>query len=327
MVSQIIVAVSQSPNPNPPNMLTIPSPPQEISHPICKQYGVRLLVKRDDLIHPEISGNKWRKLKYNIEACKANKRSSILTFGGAFSNHILATAAAGQLHGIPTIGLIRGEHANTENPTLKSAREKGMQIYLFDHETWSLRTTDGFSAWLHEQYGNVHIVPEGGANYYGVAGTAEIMSEVQEQVDVIVVPFGTGTTTAGIAASLKSHQTVFAVQVLKAEPMLADLRKLLYYYLGDSDTTDELLQSVEISNQWHCGGYAKRSEELETFIQEFFKQTGILTDPIYTGKMFYGLFTEIRQGKWAAGTTIMAIHTGGLQGIAGYEQRYRVKIT
>jgi len=308
------------------NDLTLPSPLQALRHPVVESAGVKVFIKRDDLIHPQISGNKWRKLKYNLEACSANGREAILTFGGAFSNHILATAAAGNMMNIPTIGLIRGQYADQNNATLSAARAFGMQLHGIDKETWALRNTDGFSAWLHEQHGNVHIIPEGGANYYGVAGAAEIMNEVEQHIDVVALPFGTGSTTAGIAASLKTGQQIFAVQVLKSEPMFGDLTKLLHYYTGDAETTEELLQAVEISNQWHGGGYAKRSVQVEVFMREFYAQTGIVTDPVYTGKMFYALLHEIKNGKWPQGTVILAIHTGGLQGISGYEARYNVKI-
>jgi 1-aminocyclopropane-1-carboxylate deaminase/D-cysteine desulfhydrase-like pyridoxal-dependent ACC family enzyme len=310
----------------PQNTIQIPSPDEAIRHPVFERAGLEVRVKRDDLIHPQISGNKWRKLKYNLLAYAENGREAVLTFGGAYSNHLLATAAAGAMHGIPTIGLVRGSYADVNNPTLSAARELGMHLHPIDKETWDLRTADGFNAWLHEHYGNVHVVAEGGANYYGVAGAAEILREVAWPYDVVVCGLGTGTTVAGILSALPDGVAVYAVQVLKADPLYADVRRLLWQTTGDEELAYALMAPLHIETRYHGGGYAKRDVTLEQFMRSFYHETGLMTDPVYTGKVFRAVVEEAAAGRWPTGTRILTIHTGGLQGITGYEQRYGVKI-
>jgi 1-aminocyclopropane-1-carboxylate deaminase len=193
------------------------TPLHRIQLPLLTEHDVKLFIKRDDLIHPEVSGNKWRKLKYNIEKLKQEKKDVLLTFGGAYSNHIAATAAAGKFLGVKTIGFIRGEELANEplNKTLKKAKDDGMELHFISREDYSARMEKWYIDDLHQKFPNTHIVPEGGANFYGVTGCTEIVSEVDIDFDIIACACGTGTTFAGMLIGLKSHQQALGFSVLK----------------------------------------------------------------------------------------------------------------
>lgn len=293
------------------------SPVQEVIDPELKDRGIRLLIKRDDLIHEHISGNKWRKLKYNLREAAELSHHTLLTFGGAYSNHIAATAFAAQKAGLSSIGVIRGEDDNT-NPTLKFAREQGMQLHFVSREAYRIKTDDDFIDELEEQFGRFFLVPEGGANGLGVRGCAEILPEIEDDFDVVCCAAGTGTTLAGLALTLKENQKLLGFPALKGGEFLnEEIEKLIM----ESRLRPPLAINRQLITDYHFGGYAKLKPELLDFIQGFTERTGIPLDPIYTGKMMFGIYDMVEKGNFIAGTTVLAVHTGGLQGWEGMKHR------
>lgn len=274
--------------------------------------GISLYVKREDLLHPEVSGNKFRKLKYNLEAAKIRNMKVLLTFGGAFSNHIAAVAAAGKLLGFKTIGVIRGEELSedinltlSQNPTLKFSAEQGMHFKFISREEYRLKDNPDFIETLKSEFENFYLIPEGGTNALAAKGCEEILTPADEEFDIICCPVGTGGTISGIISSSSSHQKVLGFPALK-ETFLE--KEITLYTSG---------KNWELQRNYHFGGYAKISAELVKFINDFQKKYHIALDPVYTGKMFFGIFDMIQKSGFPQNSRILAIHTGGLQGIAG----------
>lgn len=293
------------------------SPVEEILDPALKNSGIRLLIKRDDLIHEHISGNKWRKLKYNLSEAVQQNHHTLLTFGGAYSNHISATAFACQKTGLESIGIIRGEDDST-NPTLRFAIEHGMNLKFVSREDYKNKTQEHFLEALEDEFGKCFIVPEGGANGLGVRGCAEILAEVEEDFDVVCSSAGTGTTLAGLAIGLKEHQKLIGFPSLKGGDFLyAEVKSLM----DEARLRIPTNLNFELFTDYHFGGYAKLKPELLDFIKGFKERTGIPLDPIYTGKMMFGIYDCISKGLFGNNTTILAIHTGGLQGWNGMKHR------
>jgi 1-aminocyclopropane-1-carboxylate deaminase len=279
----------------------------------------RISLKRLDQIHPLVNGNKYYKLKYNIEKVLGSPGQKLLTFGGAFSNHIHATAAAGKAFGIPTIGIIRGdelEHSKTLSPTLEFAKSQGMQLEFVTRDAYAEKDTEDFKGWLYEQFGDIHIVPEGGSNFLGVNGCMEILSDEDKPTfDLITCAVGTGSTLAGILLSMKPNQYVLGFSSLRHGDWLRDeVLKHLRYFLMDDDAAGELSSQFTIITRYDFGGYAKWNDELMQFIRQFETDHGIPLDQVYTGKMMYGLLDMIANGELDDYHNILAIHTGGLQG-------------
>lgn len=271
-------------------------------------YNVTLTVKREDVLHPHISGNKFRKLKYNILHAKANGSSALLTFGGAFSNHIAATAAAGKEYGFATIGIIRGEELIDkidQNPTLTFARDCGMRLKFISREAYRDKTESHFIEELKAEFRDIYLLPEGGTNTLAVKGCEEILDENDAQFTHICCAVGTGGTIAGIINSAQEHQKVIGFPALKGAGLSDDICKFAPQ------------GSWELVTDYHFGGYGKVNEQLVTFINNFFDETGILLDPVYTGKMFFGVIDLINKGWFPENSKVLLIHTGGLQGIAG----------
>jgi len=293
------------------------SPVQEVNDPILKESGIRLLIKRDDLIHEQISGNKWRKLKYNISEAVQKNHHTILTFGGAYSNHISATAFACKKAGLESIGIIRGEDDLT-NPTLNFARENGMQLEFVSREDYRKKNDDDFLDELESRFGRFFLVPEGGANGLGVRGCSEILAEVEEDFDIVCCAAGTATTLAGLALSLTENQKLLGFPALKGGGFLLDEVKRL---MDESALRPPSSINHQLITEYHFGGYAKMKPELLEFITGFTERTGIPLDPIYTGKMMFGIYDLIRCNVFESETTILAIHTGGLQGWQGMKHR------
>lgn len=286
---------------------------QKVQYSELINSGVSLFIKREDELHPFISGNKYRKLKYNLtEASKQNKHT-LLTFGGAFSNHIAATAAAGFEHNFKTIGVIRGnelafnlEEVFQNNPTLKFAVEKNMKFHFVSRSDYRNKTSKDFIENLRQQFGDFYLVPEGGTNQFAVKGCEEILNEKDDVYDVICTSIGTGGTISGIINSVKKHQKVIGFPALKGNFLQNEIKK----YVTNTD-------NWSLNTKYHFGGYAKVSKELITFINNFKAETEIPLDPVYTGKMLFGIVDLIKNGFFKKGTKILAIHTGGLQGIEG----------
>lgn len=286
---------------------------QEIHFSEIKDYGISLYIKREDELHPFISGNKYRKLKYNLEEANSQKCSTLLTFGGAYSNHIAATAAAGFQHDFNTIGVIRGDELANDldrvienNPTLKFASQHQMKFHFVSRSEYREKTTPEFIESLKQRFGNFYLVPEGGTNNFAVKGCEEILTNEDEQYDFICSSIGTGGTIAGIINSIKGHQKVIGFPALKGDFLKHEISK----YVKKSDNWC-------INTEYHFGGYAKISKELITFINKFKSETNIPLDPVYTGKMLFGIIDLIKKDYFKKGTKILAIHTGGLQGIEG----------
>lgn len=284
------------------------SPLQELSLPA----GIRLYVKRDDLLHPQVSGNKWRKLKYNLIAARQQGYTQLLTFGGAYSNHLFATAAAGKLAGFSTIGVVRGEeYSGHDTATLAFARSCGMHLQFVSRSEYRLKETPEFMARLQQQFDSFYQLPEGGTNKLAVQGVAEVMPEITRQLGrvphYVCCAMGTGGTLAGLVAGADEPTQVLGFSALKGGAFLADeVTKLVNGEIGE--------KPFQILTDYHFGGYAKTTPELLDFIRAFEEQTGLLIEQVYTGKLFYGLFDLAKKGFFPAGATVVAIHTGGLQG-------------
>ncbi len=294
------------------------SPIQEIRSHLLTEQKVQLFIKRDDQLHPHISGNKWRKLKYNLQAAKAQKHTRLLTFGGAYSNHIAAVAAAGQAFDFQTIGVIRGEKVVPLNPTLAFVAQCGMELH-FVRRTAYRQDKAGIADTLQRQIGSFYSLPEGGTNCLALKGCTEIVTETEKQLqgtpDFYCLCAGTGGTAAGVIAAAEQSQ-VIAFSVLKGDFLQREITALL------QSCYDRSCSNWQLQTGYHFGGYAKFQPELLTFIHDFYQQHHIPLDPIYTGKLFYGIFDLVQQGFFPQGSRILAIHTGGLQGIAGFNQRH-----
>jgi len=289
--------------------LNLPSPVQQLSSRLLEEKQIKLFVKRDDLIHPHLSGNKWRKLKYNLLEARKKNKNTLLTFGGAYSNHIHATAAAGKLFGFNTIGIIRGELHEPLNPTLSFAKEQGMHIEYMDRQTYRTKNNPELLNILKEKFGDFYSIPEGGSNQLALPGVAEVIAELNGQLvtkyDYVCTACGSGGTLAGLI-SAAAQQKMLGFAVLKGADFLnEDVKNLL---------PPESNNNWQIMLDYHFGGYAKKSQELMLFCQEFEDVFEIPVEPIYTGKMFYGLCDLVKKDYFPKGSTIAAIHTGGLQG-------------
>ncbi|SFI88876.1 1-aminocyclopropane-1-carboxylate deaminase/D-cysteine desulfhydrase [Amycolatopsis sacchari] len=282
--------------------LVLPSPLVELSDDRLRGPGIRLYLKRDDLIHPELPGNKWRKLKYNLTVARQQGHTRLLTFGGAYSNHLRAVAAAGHFFGFETVGVVRGEEHQPLNDSLAYAVGRGMRLTYLDRTTYRRKAEPDVLAALSEEFGPCYMVPEGGGNGLGVRGCAELPAEIERGFDVICCACGTGTTLAGIAAGLTGDQRAWGLAVLKGGRFLDDeLRRL------QRESFDHETDNWTIDYDFPFGGYAKRTPELDAFIADFTTRHGITLDWVYEAKMMYGLFERIGSGAFAPGTTIVAV--------------------
>ena len=276
--------------------------------------SIELFVRREDLIHPFVSGNKFRKLKYNLIEAEKEKQNTILTFGGAFSNHIAATAFAGNEKGFKTIGIIRGDELETkmdENPTLKFAKSCGMQFEFVSREEYKNKDKPEFLDNLKQKYGNFYHLPEGGTNDFAVRGCEEILTSNDAIYDFICTCVGTGGTISGLINASFSNQKILGFPALKGNFLQKDIRKFA------------INENWELIDDYHFDGYAKISDELIEFMNSFFKDTKILLDPVYTGKMFFGVIDLIKKNYFPEKSKILLIHTGGLQGIYGMNEKLK----
>lgn len=291
--------------------LEIFSPVNAWQHPLFAEKGLNVFIKRDDMIHPLISGNKWRKLKYTLQKAQLLGKTHLVTFGGAFSNHLLATASAAAKFGFKSTGFVRGE--NVQNDTLFLCRLHGMNLIFTDREAYRNKPP------LFEQhFGNdvtAYFIDEGGASPEAVQGCAELVSELPITYNHLFCACGTGTTAAGIIAGLHQHQlsTRFhAIPVLKGGNFMRD--DINRYLDFDAD--------YDLHPEYHFGGYAKTTPELLNFIQAFTTATGILIEPVYTGKMLYALLDLASKDQFAPGSNILAVHSGGLIGLLGMKDKF-----
>jgi 1-aminocyclopropane-1-carboxylate deaminase len=273
-------------------------------------------VKREDLIHPYVSGNKLRKLKYNLLEAKKQNKHTLLSFGGAFSNHIAALAYAAKENGMKSIGIIRGEELASKidhNPTLQFAQECGMQLEFVSREVYRNKQNQEFLSELQSQYGDYYLVPEGGTNQLAIKGCAEILTSDDAIFDYVCCAVGTGGTISGIINSAKRHQKILGFPALKGDFLQDEIRNFVQN------------KNWELIPDYHFGGYGKIKTELIGFINDFFEKTKVPLDPIYTGKMFFGVMNMIENNYFPPNSKILLIHTGGLQGVQGMNNKLRNK--
>ncbi len=284
-----------------------------------KTRDISVDIRREDQIHNVVSGNKFRKLKYNVKQALLEKKHTVLTYGGAFSNHIAATASAAKICDLKSIGIIRGEELKhkleenpNHNPTLSYAQQQGMQLHFISRKDYKIKENTDEIKKLQQRFGSFYRIPEGGANALAVKGCEEILSPSDKKYDIVACCVGTGGTLAGIINSSFKHQKVYGFSALKN-----------HHHEDIKQWTTR--NNWQIFQENHFGGYAKTNKELIEFINSFYRCTSIKLDPIYTGKMFYRLFKMIEQNYFPENTKILAIHTGGLQGIKGFNQQQRLK--
>ncbi|MBK0378279.1 1-aminocyclopropane-1-carboxylate deaminase/D-cysteine desulfhydrase [Mucilaginibacter segetis] len=287
------------------------SPVHQIKNHLFDEKGLQVFIKRDDMIHPVISGNKWRKLKYVLKKAQDEGKNHLVTFGGAYSNHLVATAAAAAKFGFKATGIVRGEEV--DNDSLFLCRLHGMQLQFIDRETYRDK-----NAIFHKYFANdsdAFFIDEGGASAEGVKGCAELIDELPETYDHIFCACGTGTTAAGIINGISQNkvQTQFnGIPVLKNGGFI---KNEIDQYLATPLT-------YHLHTQYHFGGYAKTTPELIAFVKSFVADTGILIEPVYTAKMLYALFDLAAKNRFKYGSRILAIHTGGLWGLMGTKNKF-----
>lgn len=290
-----------------------PTPFQEIHDKSLTNADVRLIVKREDLNHPYISGNKWWKLKYNLQAAQAQNKSTLLTFGGAFSNHIFSTAAAARELGLKSIGVIRGEETFPLNKTLQFAKICGMHLHYCTREDYRKKNEQEFINALENRYGDFYLIPEGGSNALAVKGCEEfakaILNDAAVDFDYLCLPVGTGGTMSGLIAGINDQKSIIGFPVLKGADFLEqDIKKIL------SESYSRDFENWMLDLNYHFGGYAKSTPELLDFIQHMKIKHDLPLDHVYTGKLLWAVMDYIKKGKFVKGSTVLAIHTGGLQG-------------
>lgn len=276
--------------------------------------GVSITIKREDLLHPHVSGNKFRKLKYNFLTLPSTTRG-VYTFGGAYSNHLVATAAAGRLHGIPTYGFVRGHELadQVRNPSLAFCEQQGMKLFFLSREDYRKKKQAPKVLSLARQT-SLFCIPEGGTNDKAIKGCGEILSETDKNFDAVCCAVGTGGTLKGMMQSGKSGQYFFGFQVVRDQQVTQWLKKNAPKHIH-----------LNLFHEFDFGGYAKTTNELIDFINAFYKTHKILLDPIYTGKLLFGIFALIKSGQWRWGKKVLVIHTGGIQGIKGFNQQQQKK--
>jgi 1-aminocyclopropane-1-carboxylate deaminase/D-cysteine desulfhydrase-like pyridoxal-dependent ACC family enzyme len=295
------------------------SPLQKIESEILKLKGIELFVKRDELIHPEVQGNKYRKLKYNLQEARKQKKDLLLTFGGAYSNHIYSTAAAAEFFGIKSIGIIRGERPPILSATLQFAQQHGMGLHFVSRSDYPGFSAPENLAQLYKRFGDFYFIPEGGTNKFALKGVAEIIGELNISFDFICTACGTGGTAAGLLSGLKGKAYVIGFSSLKGEDKLTGVIKSL-----NQEFDGLVYNNFTLNFDYHFGGYARIKPELIDFIKDFHVKNKIQLEPVYTGKMFFGLFDMIVKNKFKPGSRIVALHTGGLQGLKGFPDYFPI---
>jgi 1-aminocyclopropane-1-carboxylate deaminase len=282
----------------------------EFETPLSKESKVRLLVKREDLNHPFVSGNKWWKLKYNLEKAFKLGHDTLLTFGGAYSNHIFATAAAGKELGLKTIGIIRGEETLPMNQTLAFAKSCGMKLHYVSREAYRKKSDEEFIQQLHNLFGNFYLIPEGGTNDLAVKGCAEFAAQLNHEIDFdyLCLPVGTGGTMAGMVVDCKPNTEVIGFPVLKGGEFLnEEIAKFFQNISG------RVYGKWRMETSYHQGGYGKTTPALNDFIAQMKREYQLPLDFVYTAKMVMGVFDLISKERFEKGSTILLLHTGGLQ--------------
>lgn len=281
-----------------------PAPLLKINDPLLDEKKITLFLKREDLIHPYIFGNKWYKLKYNLIKAGRQSKKTLLSFGGAYSNHIFAVAAAGSIFGFRTIGIIRGEEHFPLNPILTFAKNRGMLINYISRSDYRRRAENEFIDKLHNVYGDFYLLPEGGTNSLAVKGCAEIPPTINIRYDYLCAACGTGGTIAGLIIGINPGAKVLGFPVLKGAGFLTDrIEELL------SLSEIKYNGTYEMFRDYHFGGYAKSNHELISFINVFDSRNNFRPDHIYTAKMLFGIFDLIRKDYFNTDKTIIALNS------------------
>ncbi len=298
-----------------PPLKYYPTPVVETQDRVAQKAGVKLLIKREDLNHPFVAGNKWWKLKYNLEAALVQGYTTILTFGGAYSNHIYATAAAANEVGLKSIGIIRGEETKPLNHTLAFAESQGMKLQYVSREAYRQKSEEAFIQNLHDQFGDFYLIPEGGTNELAMKGCAEFAAQLNAEVDFdyLCLPVGTGGTMAGMVAGLNQQTEVIGISVLKDGTFL---KKEINNHL--KNFSDEFYGNWHIETSYHHGGYAKTNPLLFAFMDEMNINHKLPLDPVYTAKLMWGILDMVAKGRFKRGSTVLVLHTGGLQGLQSF---------
>lgn len=287
---------------------------QKIKFP--EEISVNVFVKRLDLIHPFINGNKWFKLKHNLHFARENNFKTILTFGGAFSNHIYATASAGNIFGFETIGIIRGEEHVPLNPTLRFASSNGMKLIYISRSDYRKKHLPEFSEWIKKKFGDVYIIPEGGSNLLAIKGASEIPSLVELNFNYLVTACGTAGTVSGLICGANDSKQIVGISVLRGAHFLnLNADKFTYEFSGKT------FSNWIINHDYHFGGYAKINRELILFIKQIEELNEIVLDPIYTGKMLFAVYDLAKHNFFDPESNVICLHTGGQQGIAGLNSK------
>lgn len=301
--------------------MTSPSPLVELHHPLFNKFGVSVSVKRDDLIHPIISGNKWRKLKHSLATAKSSGKTGIVSFGGPYSNHIHALAYACKLEGLKSIGIIRGEPHYSTNATLSQAANFDMEFKFVSRQQYRERAEPTYLHLLQEEYPNYLIVPEGGSNQLALKGVAEVVTELKQQTswDYLLTPVGSGGTIAGLLSANHQEHKIIGISVLKQDGYLEqEIRNLLAPIKIE-------MKNWQVVNNYHCGGYAKFSKDDQQQIISIAKQLDIPLEPIYSGKMVLAFFDMLQNNYFRPNSHIILLHTGGLQGLKGLAEQNKIK--
>lgn len=286
------------------------TPTQELHAKVLDAAGVRLLIRREDLNHPFVSGNKWWKLRYNLEEAVHSGTNTILTFGGAYSNHIYATAAACHELGLKSIGIIRGEETPPVNSTLAFVMEKGMLIHYLSRDDYRKKSQQTFIDDLGRRFGDFYLIPEGGTNELAIKGCEEMAQTFSTvDFDYLFLPVGTGGTIAGLIKGMRAGPHIVGVTVLKGDFLQNEIQSLLRTQ-GNIPT---VYGNWSLLTSYHHGGYARVTHELVEFMQAMSVEHDLPLDPVYTGKLLWAVMEEIKRGSFNRGSTILALHTGGLQ--------------
>jgi 1-aminocyclopropane-1-carboxylate deaminase len=282
---------------------------KELKSQNIEQFGITVWVKEEFRNHPTVSGNKWWKLTFNLKEATRQRYNTLLTFGGAWSNHVYAVAAATKELNLHSIGVIRGEEREPLTDTLQFAKACGMKLHFVSRELYRKKSEEEFLSGLREKFGSFYLLPEGGTNSLAVKGCAAFAESISHEAhfDYVCLPVGTGGTLAGLAEGLKAAQEVIGIPVLKGA-----------YFLEEEIKKYTSKRNWQLIYDYHFGGYAKVPEALLKWMKHFEEEQGIPLDPVYTAKMMYGVMDLIQRGFFKRGSTVLIIHTGGLQGRLGF---------
>lgn len=305
--------------------ISLPSPAQQIFPDWEHADEVQLWVKRDDLIHPIVSGNKWRKLRYTLERAVGTGVRHIVSFGGAHSNHLHALGYACNSLNIKLTAIVRGHFHNNPTPMLQDLVAWQADVQFVDRKTYQLRNDETYLASLAQQYPNAMFIPEGGSSEFALAGVADIIRELTQRYDYLLTPVGSGGTLAGIIHGAMSqpvplHTKIIGIAVLKGEGYLEELVSNLLSsqaMLPSQANTCEPIADWHINHQFHFNGYAKATPELHQFCQSFNETLSVPIEPVYSGKLFWAVKELIAKKAFIPGSKILLLHTGGLQGARG----------